>query len=65
MPVIAFTVTGIQLLKLININFDENYARKFAELLKNPKVKVGYAEIKSKENKNYTCSEPLVDITVK
>lgn len=65
LPVRAFTVTGIQLLKLININFDENYARKFAELLKNPKVKVGYAEIKSKENKNYTYSEPLVDITVK
>ena len=65
LPIIAFTVTGKQLLKLIKITFNENYVQKFAELLKNPKVKVGYAEIKSKENKGYTYSEPLVDITVK
>ena len=65
LPILVFTVTGIQLLKLIKITFNENYVQKFAELLKNPKVKVGYAEIKSKENKDYTYSEPLVDITVK
>ena len=63
--ILSFTTSGIQLLKLIDVNFNESYAQKFAELVKNPKVKVGYAEIKSKENKNHTYSEPLVDITVK
>jgi uncharacterized repeat protein (TIGR03899 family) len=64
LPILVFTKTGSDLLKLIEQPMDQKYFTKFAELLKNEKNIVSYAYVLEKTETNIRHTNPPIRLTV-
>ncbi len=62
LPILAFTKVGVELLSLVDQPFDIKYINKFAALLVNEKVKVGYGSVTGRTDTEILHTLPLTEL---